>query len=73
MICFLGNGTQKAFYNDPNVVYCSIHRYENGHFYPGDKALANYTAIGGGEAKGKSVTFSKCIWFNFFRSPKYQN
>ncbi|PKC71437.1 histone deacetylase clr3 [Rhizophagus irregularis] len=50
-----GNGTQKAFYNDPNVVYCSIHRYENGHFYPGDKALANYTAIGGGEAKGKTI------------------
>ncbi|CAI2166687.1 17435_t:CDS:10 [Funneliformis geosporum] len=50
-----GNGTQKVFYNDPNVVYCSIHRYENGDFYPGDRALANYTAIGGGEAKGKTI------------------
>lgn len=62
---FVGNGTQKAFYNDPNVVYCSIHRYENGHFYPGDKASANYTAIGGGEAKGKSVILSNIFWLVF--------
>ncbi|EGV65711.1 hypothetical protein CANTEDRAFT_118275 [Yamadazyma tenuis ATCC 10573] len=33
-----GNGTQKAFYNDPRVLYISLHRYENGRFYPGTKA-----------------------------------
>ncbi|CAG8450296.1 7362_t:CDS:10 [Ambispora leptoticha] len=49
-----GNGTQKAFYNDPNVVYCSIHRYENGEFYPGSEQ-ANYTYFGSGEAKGKTI------------------
>ncbi|CAG8518115.1 1569_t:CDS:2 [Acaulospora colombiana] len=49
-----GNGTQKAFYNDPNVVYCSIHRYENAHFYPGDKQ-ASHTHVGGGNAKGKTI------------------
>ncbi|WBW72877.1 histone deacetylase (class II) Clr3 [Schizosaccharomyces osmophilus] len=30
-----GNGTQMAFYDDPNVLYISIHRYEQGRFYPG--------------------------------------
>lgn len=30
-----GNGTQTAFYDDPNVLFISLHRYENGTFYPG--------------------------------------
>ncbi|KAF8909826.1 histone deacetylase clr3 [Mucidula mucida] len=29
-----GNGTQRAFYDDPSVLYISIHRYEDGRFYP---------------------------------------
>lgn len=31
---FAGNGTQKAFWDDPNVLYISLHRYDNGEFYP---------------------------------------
>lgn len=30
-----GNGIQNMFYNDPNVLYISIHVYQNGIFYPG--------------------------------------
>jgi histone deacetylase 4/5 len=30
-----GNGTQKAFYDNPNVLYISLHRHDNGNFYPG--------------------------------------
>ena len=30
-----GNGTQKAFYEDPNVLYVSLHRHDHGNFYPG--------------------------------------
>ena len=30
-----GNGTQKFFYDDPRVLYISIHRHDNGNFYPG--------------------------------------
>lgn len=30
-----GNGIQNIFYDDPNVLYISIHVYQNGHFYPG--------------------------------------
>ncbi|KAJ7287455.1 histone deacetylase complex protein [Mycena rebaudengoi] len=29
-----GNGTQRAFNDDPSVLYISIHRYERGEFYP---------------------------------------
>ncbi|KAF5354646.1 hypothetical protein D9756_005351 [Leucocoprinus leucothites] len=29
-----GNGTQRAFNDDPSVLYISIHRYEQGNFYP---------------------------------------
>jgi hypothetical protein len=30
----IGNGTQRAFNDDPSVLYVSIHRYEQGTFYP---------------------------------------
>lgn len=30
-----GNGTQEAFYNDPGVLYISLHRYDDGNFFPG--------------------------------------
>lgn len=30
----LGNGTQLAFNDDPSVLYISLHRYEQGQFYP---------------------------------------
>ncbi|KAM8946051.1 histone deacetylase 5 [Pelodytes ibericus] len=30
-----GNGTQQAFYSDPNVLYLSLHRYDDGNFFPG--------------------------------------
>ncbi|KAI8379904.1 hypothetical protein EDC96DRAFT_540086 [Choanephora cucurbitarum] len=29
-----GNGTQRIFYDNPNVLYISIHRWDNGQFYP---------------------------------------
>lgn len=30
-----GNGVQDIFYDDPNVLYISLHVYQNGTFYPG--------------------------------------
>eukprot|EP00063_Salmo_salar_P073956 XP_014048791.1 PREDICTED: histone deacetylase 5-like isoform X2 [Salmo salar] len=33
-----GNGTQQAFYNDPKVLYISMHRYDDGNFFPGSGA-----------------------------------
>lgn len=49
-----GNGTQKAFYNDPRVLYISLHRYENGKFYPGTK-YGNSSFVGEGAGEGFNV------------------
>ena len=49
-----GNGTQKAFYDDPRVLYISLHRYENGKFYPGTK-YGNSTQTGEGAGEGYSL------------------
>lgn len=44
-----GNGTQDIFYEDPEVYYCSIHRYP---FYPGTGRAAE---TGAGAGKGKTL------------------
>lgn len=49
-----GNGTQKVFYNDPRVLYISLHRYEQGKYYPGTKA-GGADQVGEGEGKGLNV------------------
>jgi histone deacetylase 4/5 len=33
-----GNGTQQIFYDDPHVLYLSIHRHDDGNFFPGTGA-----------------------------------
>ncbi|KAL1900896.1 Histone deacetylase hda1 [Sporothrix stenoceras] len=33
-----GNGIQNMFYDDPNVLYISLHVYSDGQFYPGAPA-----------------------------------
>ncbi|KDE04664.1 hypothetical protein MVLG_04888 [Microbotryum lychnidis-dioicae p1A1 Lamole] len=48
-----GNGTQKAFWDDPNVLYMSLHRHD-GAFYPGGTYGAAET-VGDGPGKGFSV------------------
>ena len=55
-----GNGIQNIFYNDPNVLYISLHVYQDGSFYPGqpdvpgipDGGIQN---VGSGAAKGRNV------------------
>ncbi|KAG7662814.1 HDA1 [[Candida] subhashii] len=49
-----GNGTQKSFYDDPRVLYISLHRYENGRFYPGTK-YGNSDHVGEGPGEGYSL------------------
>jgi histone deacetylase 6 len=55
-----GNGVQNIFYNDPNVLYISLHVYQNGHFYPGapeDPAIPDggIDNCGAGPGIGKNV------------------
>ncbi len=40
-----GNGTQLCFEADPNVLYLSLHRHDNGNFFPGTGAV---TEVGTG-------------------------
>lgn len=47
-----GNGTQLCFESDPNVLYLSMHRHDNGNFFPGTGAV---TEVGVGEGKGLTV------------------
>ncbi|XP_043492900.1 histone deacetylase 6 isoform X2 [Polistes fuscatus] len=49
-----GNGTQFIFENDPSVLYTSIHRYDNGNFFPHSKQ-GNYTSVGLGSGEGYCV------------------
>ncbi|CAD6451949.1 7497f604-a3dc-42be-a176-7ed16bdd1e0e-CDS [Sclerotinia trifoliorum] len=55
-----GNGTQNMFYEDPNVLYISLHVYENGNFYPGqpddpDLPDGGIDKVGTGAGIGKNV------------------
>ncbi|XP_016329034.1 histone deacetylase 4-like isoform X1 [Sinocyclocheilus anshuiensis] len=47
-----GNGTQQAFYDDPRVLYVSLHRYDDGNFFPGSGAPEE---LGSGPGVGFNV------------------
>ncbi|KAJ3748805.1 histone deacetylase complex protein [Lentinula detonsa] len=49
-----GNGTQRAFNDDPSVLYISLHRYEGGTFYPCGE-FGGMTSCGEGSGLGFSV------------------
>ncbi|KAI3618931.1 histone deacetylase clr3 [Moniliophthora roreri] len=49
-----GNGTQRAFYDDPTILYISLHRYEGGTFYPCGPFGA-LQSCGEGEGLGYSI------------------
>ena len=46
-----GQGTQYAFYDDPNVMYFSIHRYEKGQFWPNLRE-SDFDSVGAGTGAG---------------------
>ena len=49
-----GNGIQQAFYEDPNVLYISVHVHEDGRFYPsGD--YGDHLHCGHGNGIGKNI------------------
>ncbi|KAI6209614.1 Histone deacetylase 4 [Aphelenchoides besseyi] len=47
-----GNGTQLCFEADPSVLYISMHRHDNGNFFPGTGAV---TEMGVAEGRGFTV------------------
>uniref|UniRef100_A0A8D2J0I6 Protein deacetylase HDAC6 n=1 Tax=Varanus komodoensis TaxID=61221 RepID=A0A8D2J0I6_VARKO len=46
-----GNGTQHMFEDDPSILYVSLHRYDNGIFFPTSED-AGYDQVGVGPGKG---------------------
>ncbi|XP_055636355.1 histone deacetylase 4 isoform X3 [Toxorhynchites rutilus septentrionalis] len=50
-----GNGTQQVFYDDPNVLYLSIHRHDDGNFFPG---TGGPTECGTGAGLGFNVNIA---------------
>ncbi|KAJ8683063.1 hypothetical protein QAD02_018855, partial [Eretmocerus hayati] len=47
-----GNGTQQMFYDESRVLYLSIHRHDDGNFFPG---TGGPTECGTGEGVGRNV------------------
>uniref|UniRef100_A0A3P8UZH0 Histone deacetylase n=1 Tax=Cynoglossus semilaevis TaxID=244447 RepID=A0A3P8UZH0_CYNSE len=47
-----GNGTQEVFYSDQSVLYISLHRYDDGNFFPGSGSPAE---VGSGAGEGFNV------------------
>ncbi len=46
-----GNSTYKFLKDDPNVLFISLHRFDNGNFYPGKLGSIQNN----GESKGKGL------------------
>lgn len=40
-----GNGTQQVFYKDPDILYISLHRHDDGNFFPGSGAADEVRAL----------------------------
>ena len=67
-----GNGLQKIFYDDPNVLYFSVHRYHGGRYFPflpnaGPEATgfddgAGFNINVGWNQKGLGDTEYKTLW-----------
>lgn len=49
-----GNGSQEIFEADPQVLYISLHRYDNGSFFPHSTDAA-HTVVGEGKGRGFNV------------------
>lgn len=77
-----GQGTQSFFYDDPRVLYISIHRYEKGKFWP-ELIESNYNFTGAAEAKGFNMNIPLnetgtndgdylSMWFNVILPVAYE-
>lgn len=75
-----GNGTQEIYYHNKSVLYISIHRYDNGTFFPHTAEESDMTAVGSHGAEGFNVNIPwsgvrnifntcssiiTCIFYNF--------
>jgi len=77
-----GQGTQYFFYDDPRVMYVSIHRYEKGKYWP-ELIESNFNFTGEGAGKGYNINLplneTGCndadfllMWFNVILPVAYE-
>lgn len=77
-----GQGTQSFFYDNPNVLYVSIHRYEKGKYWP-ELIESNFNFTGAAQGKGFNFNFplnqTGCndadfllMWFNVILPVAYE-
>lgn len=77
-----GQGTQSFFYDDPQVMYVSIHRYERGKFWP-ELIESNFNFTGQGKGKGFNLNLPLneigcndadflLMWFNVILPVAYE-
>ncbi|XP_062517667.1 histone deacetylase 4-like isoform X3 [Corticium candelabrum] len=52
-----GNGTQRAFLDNPDILYISIHRHDNGTFFPGTGAI-DECGVGRGVGMTVNIPFT---------------
>ena len=52
-----GNGTQDFFEGDENVMFVSLHEYDNGEFYPHSK-YGGMGSVGSGGGRFKKINFA---------------
>ncbi|GAB6026765.1 Histone deacetylase 4, variant 2 [Chamberlinius hualienensis] len=58
-----GNGTQQMFYNDRHVLYVSLHRHDEGNFFPG---TGGPEEVGVDDGIGFNVNIA---WSSYLRPP----
>ncbi|XP_067139106.1 histone deacetylase 4-like isoform X3 [Centruroides vittatus] len=58
-----GNGIQQIFYDDPHVLYISLHRHDDGNFFPGTGDLQE---VGTDDGIGFNVNIA---WSDSLNSP----
>mmetsp|Transcript_15776 Transcript_15776/g.35074 ORF Transcript_15776/g.35074 Transcript_15776/m.35074 type:complete len:347 (-) Transcript_15776:23-1063(-) len=63
-----GNGTQKAFYDDDSVLFVSLHRHDNGSFYPLE-ADAGADFVGSGSGVGRNINVPWAVRGKGIRNP----
>ena len=55
-----GNGTQQMFFSDQHVLYISIHRHDNGNFFPGTGA-PDEVGVEEGIGFNVNISFGGCL------------
>ena len=63
-----GDSTQKLTYDDPNVLFISFHRYDDGYFFPGTK-FGNYDQLG---EEGKAEGYNLNLPWNILQAKNYR-